>query len=269
MFVIPFFVYACGQVSSDSSTPVGYSTINGTVYAADGVTPLGGVRVWTSGSIIETTSEVDGTWTLENVPLYSDSETKLVTAESGSWKIDFSVNAQVGVTSEVATSETTFTEDNLTDAVDLAVIKGTYDRIEDLITALGYSYTTIEVADLDNYDNISTFEAIFIDCGAPGTTSFGIDAQFSNLSTTGRTNLQNFVEDAGKSLYASDWAAEFVEKVWPSAIDFYGSDSTSTSSIESISSAKVGTGKYYCFSHCCRFNSQEQCFEQGNLQHLL
>ncbi|MBI4680620.1 MAG: hypothetical protein HY753_05290, partial [Nitrospirae bacterium] len=76
------------------------------------------------------------------------------------------------------------------------------------------------------------FEAIFINCGA----------STSNFTSTAETNLKNFVEVAGKSLYASDWAAAFVEPLWPSAIDFYGSNSTATATAESISAAKVGTG---------------------------
>ncbi|OGC08269.1 hypothetical protein A3F86_05010 [candidate division WOR-1 bacterium RIFCSPLOWO2_12_FULL_45_9] len=83
---------------------------------------------------------------------------------------------------------------------------------------------SIEVTDLDNYAFVSTFEAIFINCGTSG----------SGLTDARKATLEAFVETAGNSLYISDWAADYIQGVWPTAVNWYGG---------SVSAAKVGNAQ--------------------------
>jgi len=223
-------LFGCGKVVKVKEA-IGTGNITGVMYAADGITRIGGVKVSIPGSAIDTLSAADGSWTLKDVPLSSATETKDVNAEVGSWKITFKVNCEIGKTVSVPAANTTFSQSNLVSPVQLAVISGNYDSIEDVIDKLGYSSlrTTIQFSDLNDYSYISNFEAIFINCGImPSPEAAAI------------ANLKKFVEVAGKSLYVSDWAANFLEETWPSYIDFYGSDGVAASTPEDIELAKVG-----------------------------
>lgn len=211
ILLVSLVIYGCGRVVEEKKG----TTISGTIYAANGTTPVAGVRVWTTGSIIEDTTDANGKFTL-TLPLTQ--ETKTVTAEIGSWKIDFAVNVLPDQDNVVPKAETTFTASS---QPDLGVLEGTYDKIGNVIVALGYVYTTLEATDLENYAYISTFEAIFFNCGC------------ADASPAGDANVKQFVETDGKSVYLSDWAGSYVERIWPAAVNWYGG---------SVSAAKVGDG---------------------------
>jgi len=156
------------------------------------------------------TTDINGSFTLQGDWIVAGTYT--LVAEKGSFSLEFTVTVEEdGQTTESGSQEVSPTDPGAT-IPDLGVIKGSYDRIENIITDLGYGYTTLEVADLDNYLYISTFEAIFINCGYTG----------DYLTTSRETNLQNFVETAGGSLYVSDWAADYIQAIWPTAINWYG-----------------------------------------------
>ena len=61
---------------------------------------------------------------------------------------------------------------------------------------------------------LNQYDVIFLDCGTE-TAPIYDDVQMNNL--------RDWVA-AGHSLYASDWAYDFVETGWPEAIDFYDDD---------------------------------------------
>ncbi|OGC35628.1 hypothetical protein A2311_03500 [candidate division WOR-1 bacterium RIFOXYB2_FULL_48_7] len=221
-------LFGCSSATQVSAT---LGRITGTIVAADGTSPIGGASVYLkTDSTKSTTTSYDGSFTLEGSWIITGTYTLVAT--KGGFTLEFSVTvASSEATTNVGTKEVDPTDPTVTVIVpDLAVIKGSWDYIENIITELGYTYTTITVSDLDNYAFISTFEAIFIDCG----TTYG------SLTASRETNLRNFVEVAGGSLYASDWAAEYVERLWPTAINFYGTVDPTT--YESTATAKVGTG---------------------------
>jgi hypothetical protein len=113
-----------------------------------------------------------------------------------------------------------------TGAAKLAVVQGTADQIGDLLTDLGFEYdaysdgttkTTLDSAAHDlmaDATALAAYDVLFINCSATVQAMIEGDDEIPG-------NLKAFVE-AGKSLYASDWAWAYIEKAWPGAIDFYG-----------------------------------------------
>ena len=102
----------------------------------------------------------------------------------------------------------------------VAVITGDGDRIEDLLTRLGITFTTYDGRDgfdssagpfLANAQEMATYDIIFINCAA-ATTSYTVD--LGNQSSQLTQNLREYVL-AGGSLYASDWAVVFQALSFP------------------------------------------------------
>lgn len=203
---ISLLAFACATVQVASVL----GKISGRVLAADGTTAVVGASVYLkTDSSKSATTNLTGTFTLEGSWIVPGSYT--LVAQKGDFKIEFSATVSgEGATTDVGSKEIQPGNPGVS-VPDLAVIKGTWDKIENIITNLGYSYTTIEVNDVNtNYDFISTFEAIFINCGTTG----------SSLTSSGEANLLKFVETAGGSLYVSDYAADYLDGIWPNAINW-------------------------------------------------
>ncbi|NNT71173.1 carboxypeptidase regulatory-like domain-containing protein [Flavobacterium sp. IMCC34852] len=83
----------------------------------------------------------------------------------------------------------------------IAYVSGNYDSIEDIITSLGYVAESITFSQLSDYNIVSEYDIIFLNCGS---ISGGI---WNNATVT--TNLAKFVTNGG-SLYASDWAVAYL-----------------------------------------------------------
>jgi hypothetical protein len=83
-------------------------------------------------------------------------------------------------------------------------------------TYTGYFSSTSWVNTLlENYGTLSSFDIVFINCGAD--TLDAID------SPSALQNLRDYVEEGG-SVYASDLAYDLIEAAFPAQIDFYGND---------------------------------------------
>jgi hypothetical protein len=89
------------------------------------------------------------------------------------------------------------------DSVSLAYVPGDYDSIETVLGNLGFEPT--EVTTLAGTD-LSQFQMLFLNCTTFPEVGVGPD-------------LAAYVTNGG-TLYASDWAYEYVEQAFPSAIDF-------------------------------------------------
>lgn len=109
------------------------------------------------------------------------------------------------------------------DAAELAVIGGDYDRIGGVLDGLGFAYDFYCGGSSDHRPArrllsdptlLDTYDVVFVNCGS------GIDLRASNAEVVAtREALRAFVEGGG-SLYASDLSADFVEALWPDAVDF-------------------------------------------------
>ena len=140
----------------------------------------------------------------------------------------------------------------------MAVVTGYFDSIENILAKLGFgqlengalklgtekftiyngdnrslpaSYAGVEKlfvdADGDGKADIFNYQIVFINCGAE-----------ADLSTANKAILRSYVTGGGR-IYASDWAYNLVEQVFPEFIDFYGSTS-SAAAPEALDAAKVG-----------------------------
>lgn len=94
------------------------------------------------------------------------------------------------------------------EAADIVVVRGQYDRVEDVLRQLDIKHTTVnphQVAAL----NLNAKQLLIVDC--PG-----------NIPTAGIERIRKFV-NAGGYLYTTDWAlTNVVQKAFPGFIAFNG-----------------------------------------------
>lgn len=157
---------------------------------------------------LETWTDQEGRFTLDHVP--DGSHTLLV--EKGS----FTASVPVTVSGTTELKEPTCLDP---DSVSIAVVYGEYDQVQELITALGLPFDGYSGAELHTLlfdpERLSLYDIIFFNCGAGYSWLSEREAVAANL-------LQ-YVEEGG-SIYASDWAHQFIEAPFPRLIDFYGED---------------------------------------------
>jgi hypothetical protein len=204
----------------DEVTPsVGH--VEGRVCAPDGNTYLAGATVYidAQGIRYETTSNGDGDWRLTGVPV-------------GVWtahviKSSFHATLEVVVSSGqvyvVPESECSVGQDHLK----IAIVDGDWDNVYDVLLNVGIDPGIVSRYDgrqgdnnwagtlLGDYTLLASYDMVLINCGAAE------DGFFANPVYV--DNLKQFISSGG-SLYASDWAYDFVEKAFPTAIDFYRDD---------------------------------------------
>ncbi|UKB80913.1 carboxypeptidase-like regulatory domain-containing protein [Chryseobacterium sp. MEBOG07] len=129
----------------ETPTKVVYTgKVEGKVFAKNGTKPIGGALVFTTDSqsnVYHTYSGADGSFSLTapegNTTLH---------IQTGDGK-NFRTEVPVAVKKNETTTVTT-TDSKLNQIAKMAYIKGSYDKIEDIITSLGYTATEITYQDL-------------------------------------------------------------------------------------------------------------------------
>lgn len=124
----------------------------------------------------------------------------------------------------------------------VAVIAGEWDEVQVLLEDLSIPYQVFQSTAssfggqspalrlLSDLSAMRAFDVIFFNCGDFVARDYAAadvdwltgDVTF-DFTTVVYENLRTFVQQGG-SLYASDWAWNFVEGVRPTAIDFYGDE---------------------------------------------
>lgn len=224
---VPFFaalaalaLTACND-SRLATAPIeeGHGTITGRVCGPSGDIWLADAHVWVvrpDSSLNETYTDLDGYFTLENVL----AGTQTLFIEKGSFQSQQEVTVIEGEATELP--EPTCLDSN---SAHVAVVTGDWDSIQDILAAAGIADVTLydgvngtSPTDSDLLTNASLmaeYDIIFLNCGQYESSFF--------TNPTVLNNLRAYV-DAGGSLYASDWAYDFVEVAFPEAVDFYGND---------------------------------------------
>jgi hypothetical protein len=216
----------------------GDGAVQGRICGGDGYW-LSGARVFIDlggGSVVETTSNVDGNYTLTGVP----SGTHIVQVTRGAVSTSFSVTVESGDTTVLPESIC------IPPTARLAVVTGQYDAIEVVLAELGfptrhtYNSTSPTTANpdgnvdiikgsdsfwIDEFMNdptwLNSYDVLFLNCGLD---DWDLYVGGSNASTA-LNNLQDFVA-AGGSVYASDWASEVLREAFPGRLNFHGNDDT-------------------------------------------
>ncbi len=200
--------------------------VHGRVCATDQMTWVNGAAV-TLDAVdcqgkpvhLSTTSAADGSFTLTNVPAGAWT----VNASLGAFTQDTPVSVGANATFQIPDNQLCVAQR----AVKIAVITGSGDKIEDLLTQLNLQYTTIggdsatwaSQAEpfLSNLTQMKQYDLIFIDCAAARGAGATID--FGTNAATIESNLHQYVQQGG-SIYASDWALLFALYAAPGGFSF-------------------------------------------------
>ncbi|SUX46193.1 carboxypeptidase regulatory-like domain-containing protein [Chryseobacterium indoltheticum] len=207
LLLIFIILLSFGSCRSDSETPAEITIDNtiktgkltGKVMSQNGTKPIGGASVFTFDEkykIYYTTSDADGNFTLE-APA-GNQTIHIQTGDGSNFRTQIAATVKNNETVNLNADQT-----KLNQVAKIAYIKGTYDKIEDIIQTLGYNATEITNADLANINTIAQYDIIFLNCGS---RNYSVNQSFYPAIDA---NLAVFVANGG-SIYASDWDVSYL-----------------------------------------------------------
>lgn len=206
LLFILVILLSLGACRSESETPAEITQtvtktgkLSGKVMSQNGSKPIGGASVFTFDEkykIYHTTSDADGNFTLE-APM-GDQTIHIQTGDGSNFRTQISATVKTDETVTLNVSQT-----KLNQVAKIAYVKGTYDKIEDIVQSLGYTATEITNTDLANINTIAQYDIIFLNCGS--RNHFVNQSLFPAIDA----NLAIFVANGG-SIYASDWDVAYL-----------------------------------------------------------
>ena len=218
-----------------TAVSAGFGTVTGIVTAADGTTPIGDALVEVEGTSaygasatvsrapISTRSAANGTYTLQNVP----AGPQVIVATRGAFQ------ARVNVT-VVSNQTVTAPKAPLVSTGKLGYVPGSFDAIQTIVsTRLGNPIDELSVTDLANSAVTSKYRMIFLNCGLDGSGA-NDDATVANL----RAFMQ-----AGGTIYASDYASDYVKALFPTYEFAYAGDQQTIQATVTDASLQAFVGK--------------------------
>lgn len=215
-----------GQPDAGEPECTDVGAVSGRVCAPDQRTWVNGARVYVdaidcNGHLThrETTSSADGTFTLDGVP----AKNVTVRVALGAFTQDTPVSVRQGSTTAIPENQLCVAQKT----VRIAVVTGSGDKIEDLLTSLNLQYTlfggdtstwTSQAEPfLSDLEQLKQFDLVFIDCAAAKKSGTTIDlGSNADLITE---NLNKYVHQGG-SLYSSDWGLVFTVAASPTHFTF-------------------------------------------------
>jgi hypothetical protein len=203
---------------STTEPPVELGSLTGRVCDTSGNNWVVGAEVWIAidedGDGVEdrritTTTDGAGYYTLVDVP----AGPATVYVKKGSFTASFDV---IIVPGDNALPEPECLDTDL----EIAVLEGGYDAIQELLDDLALHYDLIKMDDQTDFltsgATLAGYDMIFLNCGMSDDWTWFRRGEVGD-------KLRTFVQGGG-SLYASDWAFVAVEAAFPGAIDMYGRD---------------------------------------------
>lgn len=217
---------------NDGGEPT-YGDLAGRVCDPTGIAWLEGATVYVNvkdaqgyiSSILSTTTDAEGRWTLVDVPVGQNST---VFVQKGNEIIE---SHEVEV---VRNRTVTIPEPVCFDPRELkiALVSGNYDDFDRVLDNMGISdYTMLDgldkgalVAFLSSEEAMSEYDMIFFN---GGHVEEGVIYDSENPDNPDlpiiRENLEAYL-DAGGRVYASDWAYDWIAQIWPNKVDFLGAE---------------------------------------------
>lgn len=184
-----------GTPQPPASVPTG--KVTGKVTAKNGTKAVGGALVFTfdaAHKMYHTYSDEGGNFVLDAPE--GQRTIHIQTGGGSNFRTELTTTVEKGKSIALNVNDT-----KLNQIANIAYVKGSFDKIEDIIASLGYTATQITYSDLQNINLIAQYDIIFLNCGSR-TSAAAQDTQvYANLST--------FVSNGG-SLYASDWDAAYL-----------------------------------------------------------
>ncbi len=207
LLLIFIILLSFGSCRSDSEIPAEITIDNtiktgkltGKVMSQNGTKPIGGASVFTFDEkykIYYTTSDADGNFTLE-APA-GNQTIHIQTGDGSNFRTQIAATVKNNETVNLNADQT-----KLNQVAKIAYVKGTYDKIEDIIQTLGYNATEITNSDLANINTIAQYDIIFLNCGS---RNYSVN---QSLYPAIDANLAVFVANGG-SIYASDWDVSYL-----------------------------------------------------------
>jgi len=234
-----FGLFGCASdntfVTVPDAPPVdpGVGGISGRVCDPDGVDWLPNALVYTNlvdntgrfYDLRSTLTDEDGNWLIEDVP---SGYNHLIYIQKGDEIIEYH---------EVDVFKNEYTEIPEPDCFDtkiqeVAVVTGDFDDFDQVLEALGVaSYTLVDGKGLDELkdflldpESMQQFDLIVFNGGhIEDGVIYDTENAANAVPAEIRSNLANYVTQGG-SVYASDWAYDVIESVWPDNVDFLGTD---------------------------------------------
>jgi hypothetical protein len=239
MLALALGLLACATENTFTEQPdpppveVGEGEISGRVCSPDGVDWLEGALVYSNlvdatGRFYDlrlTTTDADGRWLLEDVPAGYN---HVIYVQYGDEIIDIiEVDVFKNERTELAEPECFDTK-----IQDVAVVTGDFDDFDEVLQALGIE--TYDEVDGKTGDTLQDFlldikameeyDLIVFNGGhIEEDIIYDTDGNGTNVVAAIINNLRVYVANGG-SIYASDWAYDVVERGWPEAVDFLGTD---------------------------------------------
>ncbi|MBI5526397.1 MAG: hypothetical protein HY897_08675 [Deltaproteobacteria bacterium] len=206
----------------------------GIVYAANAESRIAGVKAYAEYQGVETLTGPAGDFVLGGIPVGR----QIIHFEKGIFATTVEAVIEEGMTTYIDVPIALEV-----DAGKIAIVRGSYDSIEEVLERLGYYGFAMYNGmgwDASSEKNIATlvgnaremekYYAVFLNCG---------------VSTDGATDpevkaaLRAYTAGGGK-LYASDWAYDYVEQAFPDHITFFGDDLTPHSAAAGMSGVIPG-----------------------------
>jgi len=205
IFIVLLSLGACrseadtpAEMTIDNTVKTG--KVTGKVMSQNGVKPIGGASVFTFDEkykIYYTTSDADGNFTLE-APVGTHTF-HIQTGNGSNFRTEISATVKNNETLSLDAAQT-----KLNQVAKIAYVKGSYDKIEDIILSLGYTATEITNNDLTSLPTLAQYDIIFLNCGSRNNYSTN-----PTLYAAAEANLAIFVANGG-SIYASDWDVSYL-----------------------------------------------------------